>query len=278
VIPSGLIRVFPRRTRATPDDAQAFVGEPPLWLEAESVREVHVSFAFTWDRPSAERIAAACRFRFPDVPVRLGGPAYADAGGDFTPGLYLKRGYVITSRGCPNRCPFCFVPQREGRLRTLPLTEGTDLLDNNLLACPPDHIDRVLAMLRRQPTPARFTGGLEPARLTLDLARQIVSVGPERIFLAYDRYGQYEALKQAVDLLRLVSGWSRGTLRHYVSCYVLVGYPEDWLGAAEQRIRDVITLGIRAWPQLYRDETYTKRPPEWDRLIGGVSTMGGRRR
>ncbi len=26
------VRVFPSRTRATPDDAWAFVGEPPLWL------------------------------------------------------------------------------------------------------------------------------------------------------------------------------------------------------------------------------------------------------
>ena len=59
------------------------------------------------------------------VPVHMGGPAFNMPGGDFVPGMYLKKGYVITSRGCPNRCWFCSVPRREGgRLRELPITEG----------------------------------------------------------------------------------------------------------------------------------------------------------
>ena len=32
------------------------------------------------------------------VPVKIGGPAYNEHGGDFVPGRYLKKGYVITSR------------------------------------------------------------------------------------------------------------------------------------------------------------------------------------
>ena len=39
------------------------------------------------------------------------------SGGDFVPGRYLAPGYVITSRGCPNRCWFCSVWRREGALR-----------------------------------------------------------------------------------------------------------------------------------------------------------------
>lgn len=41
-----LIRVFPRRTKWTPTDSYAFVGDPPMMRpEAD---EVHVSCVFTW--------------------------------------------------------------------------------------------------------------------------------------------------------------------------------------------------------------------------------------
>jgi hypothetical protein len=53
----NIVRVFPRRTSLTPDDALAFVGDPPLWRpEAD---EVHVSCTFTWDIPEAKRLAEA---------------------------------------------------------------------------------------------------------------------------------------------------------------------------------------------------------------------------
>ena len=42
-----IARVFPRRTKATPDDALAFTGEPPL-LELPEIDEVHISVAFTY--------------------------------------------------------------------------------------------------------------------------------------------------------------------------------------------------------------------------------------
>ena len=52
--------------------------------------------------------------------------------------MYMKPGYVITSRGCPNRCWFCAVPKREGyQLRELPVTDGWIVADDNLLAARP---------------------------------------------------------------------------------------------------------------------------------------------
>jgi hypothetical protein len=51
-----IARVFPRRTAATPSDAYAFVGDPPLFLPAD-ITEVHVSVTFTWDRVEGERVA-----------------------------------------------------------------------------------------------------------------------------------------------------------------------------------------------------------------------------
>jgi hypothetical protein len=96
-----LLRVFPRRTTATPDDELAYTGSPDLFAEADSV---HVSVTFTWDIKEAERLAKEWR---KVAPVEIGGPATAQPSGDFEPGRYLKHGYVITSRGCPNHCWFC---------------------------------------------------------------------------------------------------------------------------------------------------------------------------
>ena len=161
----NIVRVFPRRTSATPDDPLAFSGPPPKGGVGE-VDEIHISVAFTYDMEKAERLAE--QWSSTGLLVRLGGPAFNTPGGEFVPGRYLKYGYVITSRGCPNRCWFCTVPQREGGvLRELPITEGWNVLDDNLLACSERHIRAVFAMLARQSEHPSFTGGLEARLLRL---------------------------------------------------------------------------------------------------------------
>jgi hypothetical protein len=49
-----VIRVFPRRTKATPTDPLAVTRGPELLDEAD---EIHVSVTFSWDRAIAERLA-----------------------------------------------------------------------------------------------------------------------------------------------------------------------------------------------------------------------------
>ena len=68
-----IIRIFPRRTKATPTDPLAYFGPPDLFAEAD---EVHVNVTFTYDMDRAEQLAEQWRH---------------------------------VSRGCPNRCWFCSV-------------------------------------------------------------------------------------------------------------------------------------------------------------------------
>jgi hypothetical protein len=46
------------------------------------------------------------------VPVEVGGPAFDDRMGDFTPGMYVKPGIVFTSSSCDvhgnNLVPYCW--------------------------------------------------------------------------------------------------------------------------------------------------------------------------
>jgi hypothetical protein len=265
----NLLRVFPRRTKATPRDALAFIGDPPMFVpEADAV---HVSVAFTADIPEAERLARAwARI----APVSIGGPALGTRGEEFVPGRYIAGGYVITSRGCPNRCWFCSVPKREGQVvRELPITEGWNVLDDNLLACSEAHVRAVFAMLGRQRKSngrkrlAEFTGGLEAARLQPWHVELLAKLRPAQMFFAYDTPDDHEPLVEAGKLLR--AGGFAGKVAHRphraLRCYVLIGGPKDTFAEAERRLLDTLRAGFLPMAMLWRDQS-GRRDPEWARF------------
>lgn len=248
----GIFRVFPRRTQATPRDSWCQVGEPSLFdVTLPGIREVHISVAFTWDLPLAQRLAEAWQ---KVAPVKIGGPATGMAGGDFEPGRYLKPGYVITSRGCPNRCWFCSVWRREGQVRELPITTGWNVLDDNLLACSDRHIRGVFDMLQQQKAQGHkieFTGGLEAARLQPWHVDYLTALKPKQIFFAYDTPDDLAPLRMAGQML-LNAGFT--TASHTLRCYVLIGYHKDTFTAAEQRLHDTLAAGFLPMAMLWRAE------------------------
>lgn len=250
-----MIRVFPRRTKWTPTDELSFVGDPPLWRPIE--HPVRVSCTFTWDRPEAERLARSWSRFYPDVQV--GGPAYDDPGGKFIPGMFVKSGVTITSRGCIRSCGFCLVPQREGRLRELPIRDGWDVADNNLLACSRRHISRVFRMLHRQPEPIHFSGGLD-ARLFndwhADLLRSV------RLKVAYFACDSRAGLPHLEKVAKLIGDISREKKR----CYVLIGYNGETLQEAEKRLRAVYDLDFLPFAMLYRSPNGNAWTEEWTKL------------
>jgi hypothetical protein len=176
------------------------------------------------------------------------------AAGPFEPGRFLARGYTITTRGCQNQCAYCCVPEREGRLRELPIRDGWDLLDNNLLAASRSHIEAVLEMLSRQPKRARFTGGLEARRVEPWFAKALKTLGADAAFLAYDRPEDRVVVKDAAMLL-VPSIRSRR-----LGCYVLCGFDGDTLQAARERCQYVTDLGMRAYPMFFRPYSDKKMP------------------
>lgn len=252
-----IARVFPRRTRATPDDALAFTGPPDMFpVDADAV---HVSVAFTYDMPKAEALAKSWESV---APATIGGPGAGTRGEDFVPGRYLKPGYVITSRGCPNRCWFCTVPVRDGTTRELPITHGHDLLDDNLLACSEAHIKAVFAMLSHQKVRAKFTGGLEARRIMDWHIELLAALRPESVFLAYDTPDDWEPLAEVTPKL-IAAGIAKG---HRLRCYVLIGFRDDSMAAAQGRLDATMRIGLAPMPMLYRAQDAVKHDPEWRRL------------
>lgn len=242
----SILRVFPRRTKATPTDALVRIGYPDLFGPVDA-DECHVSCTFSWDLPEAERLAKAWS-RY--LPTTLGGPAVGTRGEGFEPGMYLREGYTITSRGCPNTCWHCPVWQRDGDVCELPIRDGYIVQDDNLLACSEEHIRAVFAMLKRQPKRAEFTGGLEAARLEPWHVDLLSDLRPKQAFFALDDEGDREPLVEAGRML-LGAGFTMTS--HALRCYVLIGYPGDTFDAAEERCWFAVHAGFMPLAMLYRD-------------------------
>lgn len=254
-----LIRVFPRRTKATPDDPLAYFGPPDLFAEAD---EVHVSVTFTQDKAIAERMAEQWRRV---APVKIGGVAYGDTSLEFIPGRYIKPGYTITTRGCPRRCWFCAVWRKWPTVNVLPIVPGWNVLDDNLLAAPRDHVEAVFAMLRQQGRRVEFTGGLEALSLQDYQVDLLASLKPRpNMFFAYDPQDEFETLESAARRL-LAAGFTKES--HRLRSYCMIGYPKDTFALAEARLQQLVSVGFTPFAMLWRPDTPSQEKhapgPEW---------------
>lgn len=263
-----MIRVFPRRTKWTPTDDLAFVGEPPLAMQADPLLEVYVSVTFTWDSDEGWRLVDAWRRVTPSV--HIGGPAFNDPGGAFSPGRFIKEGVTFTSRGCPKCCPWCLVPAREGNLREIPIQPGNILQDSNFLACSQGHCEAVYAMLAGQ-TGVQFKGGLDLDYLTpwhVDRIKALPSV--DELWVACDRERDLARLDKAADLLSDFSIEKR-------FCYVLIGFGDDTPAKAKAKARceAILRKGFLPFVQYYRPAETTLAdngglpwsPWEWSPIV-----------
>jgi hypothetical protein len=152
-------------------------------------------------------------------------------------------------------------------VRELPIREGANVLDDNLLACSESHIKKVFRMLEGQKRRGRrtfFTGGLEAARIRAWHVELLKRLRPKEIFFGCDTEEKFHHLNEALKLFREAEYVSRNTLR----AYVLIGYPGDTPEDAERRLRRVKDLGACPMAMLYRDSSGSVKEPEldWKRL------------
>ena len=239
-----ILRVFPSKTTCTPRGPMVRLGFP-LPGDPPDCDEVHISVTFTWDKIKASILYDAWSAVHPCV--KIGGPAYDDRGGEFTPGLYMAKGNVITHRGCPNNCWFCSVPKREGGLRELQIHDGWKVHDSNILACSEEHFRAVCEMLKRQEKRPIFVGGLE-AKILQDWHIELLQeVKAQRMYFAYDTPDDHEPLVEAG--MRLKRAGVQG-----LYAYVLVGYPKDTFELAEARLRQTWRAGFNIFAMTYRDK------------------------
>jgi hypothetical protein len=174
------------------------------------------------------------------------------------PNMTCPMGFL--TRGCPNKCPWCFVPEKEGDIH--PYMEITDfcrhkevtLMDNNVLAS--EHGIHQIEKIAKMDIKIDFNQGLD-ARLIDDTVAKILSKvkWSKPIRLACDTAGQMKHIQKAVEALR----WYNTKPTAY-SCYVLVkpGEVDD----AIKRIRFLKGIGVDPFVQPFQPPEGREIPQE----------------
>lgn len=249
-----IIRVFARKTRWSPTDKLAFFDGPPLYDQPDKNLHVLVSVTFTWDVEKGRMLQRT--WHQAGYAAAIGGPALNNAGSDFVPGRFLKKGVTITSRGCPKKCPWCLVPKREGRIMEINIAPGHIIQDNNLLACSRGHIERVFEMLSGQKKGAKFSGGLDIDYLESWHVDLLKNIKVDELWVACDRSNDLNRLDKAADLLGDFSIEKR-------RCYMLIGRNGETRDQAQARCEAVLKKGFLPYAQLYRGTKSKQSRGQW---------------
>jgi len=172
----------------------------------------------------------------------------------------LSHSMGFLTRGCPRKCPWCFVPAKEGEIRAAstiqqimhPSHSAAVLMDNNVLAH--QHGIHQIEEIARLGIKVDFNQGLDARLIDAPMARLLSKVkwlSPVR--LACDDSSQIETVRRAVETMR----WHNVSPRNYW-CYVLVKDVAD----AVQRVRFLKGISVEPFCQPYLDMDGT--PPTRD--------------
>jgi hypothetical protein len=251
-----ILRVFPRRTNLTPRDDMVIIGDPPM--DRPEADEVHISTTFTWDIEKAKRLQLAWAQYYPVV--KIGGPAFDSPVNGFEPGRYVRQGVTFTSRGCNNRCPWCLVPPREGKLKQYSkIAPGNLINDNNFLQCETSHRAWVYEMLESQKE-IEFIGGLEADLLTAWDVWHLKRLKIHQLFFACDTPAHLNALRWAGSLFE-------DQTHQKLRCYVLLAFNGQTIEQANTHLRNVWTAGFMPHAQLYQPaDKLIQYPKDWTDL------------
>lgn len=172
-------------------------------------------------------------------------------------GFYnLKYSLGFLTRGCSRACPWCIVPQKEGKIRAHADIEefarhhDVVLMDNNVLAH--SHGIEQIEKMARMGLRVDFNQGLDARLIDASIARRLAALRwLKPIRLACDHSSQMPSVEQAVRLLR-----EAGATPKAYSCYVLVKDIDDAL----ERVEFLRALKVDAFAQPYRDLSSNKEP------------------
>lgn len=159
------------------------------------------------------------------------------------------KSYGFLTRGCIRKCPWCFVPKKEGRIRAHQDIEDflqhkeVVLMDNNVLAH--SHGIEQIKKMAKMGLKVDFNQGLDARLIDDGVAKLLGKLKWIRhIRLACDTVAMIDPLRRAVEHLR----WHNANPAQ-IFCYVLVNDIEDAL----ERVRFLKSMYILPFAQPYRD-------------------------
>jgi hypothetical protein len=175
--------------------------------------------------------------------------------------IYPECDYAIgyLTRGCPNRCRWCVVPQKEGGIRPYADwrrvvrqdTKKLVLMDNNILAC--EYGIAQLAELSETDYKIDLNQGMDARLVTAPVADILARLHwMKYIRFSCDQIPQIEAIENATALLL-----ERGIRPYRLFVYLLVT-PD--IENADYRAQRLKRLGVSIYAQAERNEAQGIRP------------------
>lgn len=189
---------------------------------------------------------------YPDIPINQTLPPEVDAAfPDYS--IYPECDYAIgyLTRGCPNRCPWCVVPAKEGDIKPYraweqivrPDTDKLVLMDNNILAS--EYGIAQLESLIGSGYAIDLNQGMD-ARLVTDRIAGILARLKWIRFIRFscDQIPQIEAIERAAELLE-----KHGKKPYNLFIYLLVTPDLENAAYRVERLKRLKGISIYAQPE-----------------------------
>lgn len=169
----------------------------------------------------------------------------------------------FASRGCLRKCPFCIVPQKEGKLRKhSDIYEWWDrshklliFLDNNILGLR-EHFFRICEQILRENLKIDFNQGLDIRLMDDEIAKILHSLRHIEYRFSFDDPEDEEAIRCGIDLLK-----KYGLKKNMF--FVLVGFNTS-MDQDLYRLNVLRNLGQDAYVMRYRKgDIRTLRLAQW---------------
>lgn len=172
---------------------------------------------------------------------------------------------LFTTRGCPNKCPFCVVPALEPEFWVNPNWKSQvdfrrtqiGFLDNNLTATPIEHFREVMKFCRKFKLGVTFCSGIDCRLFNEEHVKALVGVrlNNRGLRFAFDTMEQEEHIQRTLQLCRDYKLSRAGTL-----VWILFNFM-DTPQEAEYRIREAIKFKVGIYPMQYTPIRKLSRKP-----------------
>lgn len=167
------------------------------------------------------------------------------------PGIDFSMGF--TSRGCIRKCPWCIVPEKEGRIRaSASVYEFLDrrlhkivLLDNNFLASPLWR--HTIADLININLEVDFNQGLDIRLVDDETAWCLAQLRTRKLRFAFDDIAYEKAVREGIKALTI-----QGIPSRRLSFYVLMGFDDD--ETTIERLAILRSYNVDVYPMAYRGQ------------------------
>lgn len=242
----------------------------PLEYYLNPPKAAYISVVFSWNIPKAQQFAKT--FRQCGSMDYIGGPAFLEKSQmsrelDETPPDYsiypkVDYSYLLTSRGCPNNCSFCYIRRIEPSSYVLDnwrnhFRRGSFhalIIDSNFLAQPIDHIKSVISHLKENKILVDFNQGLDPKLIDERSIKILKQAKWSVIRTAFDELAEENEVQNAIRLIR-----ENITNNHRnIRVYCLIGFKETF----EQdlyRIQKIIEWGASPYTMRYTSRIEKKK-------------------